>query len=141
MKRPEHKRQSPWQRGKTPGKEWSEQAWQEKMAPMVQESLVATAKVAAEKKKAKKKNKGKKRAEWMARQIAAFAHFGKVKEEEQEGAPSSSSGGGGTYQEPDFGVHQAFFKESLKKYDEAFKPVLYLQTFRSMLWEVLSAAS
>ena len=36
MKRPPSKRQSPWQRGRTPGKEWTPAAWQQVMAPWVE---------------------------------------------------------------------------------------------------------
>ena len=84
MKKPEHLRRSPWQRGKTPGTDWTPNAWASKMEGRVQATLQAAA---TEKKKVKKRNKGKKRKEWMSKRIEAW----KAYEEEHKGYSSRST--------------------------------------------------
>ena len=129
MKRPPSKRQSPWQRGRTPGKEWTPAAWQQVMAPWVEKKIEVQEE---EKKKKKQVNRGKGRADWLAQQIMWRKHFGHP-EDESGAAAASSSSNDPPRPHPDFGPHQDFFNQCLKKWDDFFAPVIYLHLFFSML--------
>ena len=77
MKKPEHKRQSPWQKGKSKDKTWEGQAWDRSMAPWVKDTLVEKQKQEKDdNKKKRKRNKGKKRIVWFAKQMALWHNFG-----------------------------------------------------------------
>lgn len=141
MLKPEHKRQSPWQKGKDKSKAWTADSWNERMAPWVEEQQVAKVKAAheeqvakaGESKKRKKKNKGRKRAEWFAKQLALWKNFGKEPFEVPAEGTSSSSIAVPPETDPvppwrrqEAQEQLSFFQQAYKKFDQLLKPACWL---------------
>ena len=143
MNKPEHKRQSPWQRGKDAslGKQWTAETWNRSMAPWVKDQQVTAVKAVqeqkaaakAEAKKRKKKNKGRKRAEWFANQLAIWRNYGdepfKKQNTTETGTGGSSSSAAASAELSPFQetAQNSFFKQAYKKFDELLKPAWKLQ--------------